>query len=205
MVFEKFESWTYQAPTAQEIHAVSWAFWSQRGYGLRATGPLSFQGRSFQSHIGIHRVVDVNVLSAGTDSVLQLRYRADVREDAAIGGAVVAVLLLPVAAVGAAVSWHEYETDWSRERWEYWNYLLTQGKAQVAPATPTPPLPSSPLVAPPPSPPPPPPPAAAPAPSPPPPPPPVVATPGRACPQCQAPVTGEGKFCASCGASIPPA
>ena len=189
MVFEKFEVWNFAAPGAKELHAASWQFWGQRGYSLLVTGPGTFQGRSFQSKLGIYRVVDVTVLPSGPGAVVQLRFRADVREDAAVGGAVVAVLLLPVAVVGAAISWHEYETDWSQERWAFWNYLVATAQASPAPnaSVPPPPFVSSPPG---------PLPSAPSAPSPP-------ASAGPRCPACGATVTGAGKFCASCGTAIP--
>lgn len=201
MVFEKFESWAFATPGPSELFPLAQNFWGQRGYGLQSTGPTSFRGRSFQSRLGIHRVVDVTILPAGSGSALQVRFRADVREDVAVGGVVVAVLLLPVAVVGAALSWHEYELDWSRERWEFWNFLIGIARAQPAPTTPAPSPPSSPLLGPtgvtpstgPAPPPPPPSPATG---SPPPPPVPV------SCPTCGAAATGEGRFCASCGSPI---
>lgn len=205
MVFEKFETWNFQSPGPEEVFSSSWNFWGQRGYQLQSTGPTSFRGRSFQSKLGIHRVVEITVVPSGSAATVQIHFRADVRSDVAAGGVVVAVLLLPVAVVGAAVSWHEYERDWSQERWDYWNSLTTGTHAQPAPGSTPPPPPSSPLLGPtsppPANPPPPPPPsstspAAAPAP-PAAPPAPVV------CPSCGKAVTGEGKFCASCGQAIP--
>lgn len=192
MVFEKFESWSWSAPPPAELFAKAWEFWGHRGYELTSTGGTSFRGRSFQSRIGIHRVVDVTVVPTPAGSVLQLRFRADVRADVAAGGAVLAVVLLPLAVVGAAVSWHEYESDWSRERWEFWNYLVALPGARVAEGGGGPPPPTAPLFDP----------------------GPPVAPPGGAtgtppasaelrCPQCHAVATGERRFCASCGAPIP--
>jgi hypothetical protein len=214
MVFEKFEAWTFLTPGPTELFAASWQFWGQRGYDLKSMGPSRFQGRSFQSTLGIHRVVDLTVLAAGSGSVVQTRFRADVREDVALGGVVVAVLLLPLAVVGAAISWHEYETDWSQERWAFWNFLVGGGKAQPAPNAPVPAAPAPPSAL---SQTPAPPadfpatgPGAAPLPT-------SVAGPVPSatkastmtvsttarCPACGMPATGEGKFCASCGVAIP--
>ena len=199
MVFEKFEAWNFASPGATDLHSSAWQFWGQRGYQLRPTGPGAFQGRSFQSKLGIHRVVDVTVLPSASGAVVQLRFRADVREDVAVGGAVVAVLLLPVAVVGAAISWHEYETDWSQERWAFWNHLVGTAQARPAASAPVPPVPapiggSAPAAGPS---------ASGPLPSSP------SALPGPgggplSCPACGAPVTGAGRYCASCGAAIPP-
>ena len=179
MVFEKFESWAFRSPQPASLYPQAWNFWAQRGYALHSTGPYALQGRSFQSKIGIHRVVDLTALDSGGGTVLQLRYRADVSPEAAAGGVVAAVLLLPLAVVGAAISWHEYETDWSRERWEFWNFLVSGAKAEPVAGAPLPPAPEAPVPS-------------------------VPTVPAlRTCPACQAPVTGEGRFCASCGAAIP--
>lgn len=201
MVFDKFEAWTFATPAAPEISASAQTYWSQRGYQLQSTGPTAFQGRSFRSKIGIYRVVDVTVRSSGAGAVVHLRYRADIRPEVAAGGVVVAVLLFPVAVVGAAISWHEYERDWSEERWDFWNFLLRSAKATPATATPPPPPPPPALGSSPSSPPT----AAASTPAAPPSSPaatrPVIGA--SVCPACAAPVTGEGKFCASCGAVLP--
>lgn len=200
-MFEKFEGWSFDSPSASEVHAASWAFWVQRGYQLQPNGPLSFQGRSYQSKIGIYRVVDVSVVPTTQGAHVQLRYRADVRPDFLAGGAIVAVLLLPVAVVGAAISWAEYESDWSEERWAFWSALVSGGKARPSPGAPPPPPPpvqstTSPL--------PPAPPTSGAPPAPPAPPTSPGGSPAaHGCPSCHAPVTGAGRFCASCGAAIP--
>ncbi|MDE1821431.1 MAG: zinc ribbon domain-containing protein [Euryarchaeota archaeon] len=205
-MFEKFESWTLVSPGPPELFTASWNFWSQRGYRLMSTGPASFQGRSFYSRLGLYRVVDVTVVPAGTGAMVQFRYRADVSEAGAVGGVVAAVILFPVAVVGGAISWHQYETDFENERWAFWNYLTAQ--MHVAPAAntvaPLPPPPEATPVASAPA-------AAAPAPATSAP----AATPAAAplpsggspaptgsCPACGKPLAGEGKFCHSCGAKI---
>ncbi len=193
MVFEKSETWTFGSPSAPELLASSQEFWTRRGYTLQSTSPSSFQGRSFHSTLGIYRVVEVLTSASGGGSTVQLRYRADVRADVAAGGAIVAVLLLPVAVVGAAISWHEYEADWSRERWDFWNFLVQTAQAKPTTAGTPPPPPAPPVTAP--APPPPPPPGPVPS--------AVVAAPSH-CASCGAALTGQGKFCSSCGAAAAP-
>ncbi len=195
MVFEKSEIWSFEAPSAPELLTAASGFWTQRGYSLQSTSATSFRGRSFHSTLGIHRVLDLVVTPSGTGAVVHLRYRADVRPEVAAGGAVVAVLLLPLAVVGAAISWHEYESDWSRERWDFWNFLVSGVKAQPLAAASSAPLAPSEGSAPP----------------PPPPPPGAVAgaapasgsPTASACPACGAAATGQGRFCSSCGTAIP--
>lgn len=205
-MFEKFESWTFSAPGPSELFQTSWKFWGERGYRLAATSPTSFQGRSFHSRLGLHRVVDVTILPSGAGAIAQLRYRADVTEAGAAGGVVLAVVLFPVAVVGGAISWHTYQRDFEEERWAFWNVLSRDGGAQPAPGTVIPVPPMTVAGTPPPSAPPatnyaPGAPAAT---SPPPatPPLPVTAPPSGGspvCKSCGAPLAGQGRFCASCG------
>lgn len=180
MVFEKQEVWNFDAPAPADLFGSAWTFWGQRGYQMSALGPETFQGRSFQSKLGIHRVVTITVLPAGSGGSVQIRFRADVRSDVAAGGVVVAVLLLPVAVAGAAISWHEYERDWSQERWDFWQHLTSKLSARPSAGTNTPPPPSSPLQTALSPPPPPPPPASAPPPPPAPPPAPGASAPAPA-------------------------
>lgn len=205
-MFEKFESWNFSSPTPAELFPSAWNFWTDRSYRLVSTGPTSFQGKSFHSRLGLHRVLDVTVLPSGSGTLVQLRYRADVTEAGAAGGVIAAVVLFPVAVVGGALSWHTYEKDFQEERWAFWNHLTGSLKATPAQGTHAPAPPS---VAPPP--PPPPPSSGTASPPPPPPPPPASGPPGLpdtsvpqpASPICQAcgkPLAGEAKFCASCGA-----
>lgn len=204
-MFEKVESWSFTSPGPANLFQVGWKFWGDRGYRLASTSPTSFQGRSFHSRLGLHRVVDISAVPAGAGSVVQMRYRADVTEAGAAGGAVVAVLLLPVAVVGGAISWHTYQKDFEEERWAFWNALTRDGGAQPAPGTlvPVPPMNASQAPAY----------ASAPAATPdaqgassaPPTAPslPTTAVPGGTCRSCGAPLAGQGKFCSSCGTAAP--
>ena len=216
MVFEKFENWTFASPSASELFSRSWTLSAQRGFQLHSASAAGVQGRSCQAKIGIQGVVDIAVLATGDGATVQLRFRADVRADVAAGGAVVAVLLLPVAVVGAALSWHEYEQDWSRERWEYWSFLVNTVSASPAVTSPPPPplAPSAGPVTP-----------SAPSATVPPRGGKVREAPGEArtqppgerdgapgdsregdasarCPSCGAPAAGAGRFCASCGTAM---
>jgi hypothetical protein len=160
--FEKFEVWQFSSPSATGVFSRSLAFWQQSGYATFPTGPGAFQGRSVQPRWGFHRVVDVAVYSSGPGAVVQVRFRASLTDEGLVAGAVVGLVYFPAAVVGGAVSWHEYEEDWQRARWAYWNFLVGALRAQPAPGTapavaiPPPPAPPPVAGAPPPPPPPPP-------------------------------------------------
>jgi hypothetical protein len=158
-MFEKFEAWSFSSPGSAEVFSRSMAFWQQSGYSVFPTGPATFQGRSLQPRLGFHRFVDVAVVPNGSGTMVQVRFRASVTDEGIVAGAVLGVVVWPVAVAGGAISWHEYEEDWQRARWAYWNFLVTALRAQPtspsAPAPSPPPAPSAENLPPPPPPPPP--------------------------------------------------
>jgi hypothetical protein len=141
-MFEKYETWAFPAPSAGELFRAAWDFFARSGYALAGAGPGSFIGRSFYPRLGIHRRVDITVLPQGSGGVVQMRFRADVTEEGIAVGAVAAVIFLPVAAVGAAISWHEYETDWIQVRQGLWGALALHARTGALPPPPPPPPPS---------------------------------------------------------------
>jgi hypothetical protein len=146
-VFEKYEAWPFSSPSSSTLFAQAMSFWQQSGYLVTPTSPQSFQGRSFQPRLGIHRLVDVTVFPSGSGATVQVRFRASVTDEGLVVGAVIGILALPVAAIGGAVSWHEYEQDWSAVRWGFWNFLIQTVRAvpltPVSVIPPSPPPPSS--------------------------------------------------------------
>lgn len=149
-MFEKYELWQFKSPGPGEILAQSMAFWQRAGYSVTPTTAQTFQGRSIQPRLGFHRIVDMAVFPSPEGlTTVQIHFRASLTDEGLVAGAVVGIILLPVAVVGGAISWNEYEEDWVRARWDYWNYLITLVRAQplvVAPAVP-PPVPPPPSFA----------------------------------------------------------
>jgi hypothetical protein len=150
-MFEKYEVWQFVRPSAPELLAHATAYWQQTGYAVTPTTSQTFQGRSVQPRLGFHRLVDITVLPAGEGAIVQLRFRASLTDEGLVAGAVVGVIFLPAAVVGGAISWHEYEEDWSRARSGFWNYLVGIAHAQplttASPPSPPPPPPPPPPTA----------------------------------------------------------
>lgn len=193
-MFEKYEVWTFPRPSAPEVFRASWDAWGRQGFALAAGPPGGFTGRSVIPKLGIHRHVEVTVVPNGTGATVHLKFRAAPTDEGLVAGGVAAVVFLPVAVVGGAISWNEYEQDWQRARSAFLGVLsaLSGQPPQGVPGPP--PAPPLPVVAPPTG--------SAPA-----SPPPVggdsPAAAPAACPACGATPPPGAKFCHGCGAAMP--
>lgn len=118
----------------------AWDWWSRQGFQLTKTGPYRFHGSSFYSRIGLRRECDVILDEAPGGTNVDLAFRAQITDAGLVAGAVTAVLLLPVAVVGGAISYTEYESDARNFMLAFWHFLgaATSGAGLQAPAMPTP-------------------------------------------------------------------
>lgn len=138
-MFERFESWLFTAPHAGDAFTAVWAAMSQAGFGLTSTSSCSFQGRSISPKWGLHRLLEITVLPWGEGANIQVRFRAAPTDEGLIVGVVGAVVLLPAAVVGAAISWDKYENDWQDTRTRLWSYLVQAANARPWSPTASPP------------------------------------------------------------------
>jgi len=110
-VFEKRDVRALANLKRDEAWTRAWDWWSRQGFRLEQTGPYQFRGASFYGRIGLRREVRLLLEeSAGTTRV-DLAFSASLTDEGLVGGAVAAVLFLPVAVVGGAISYTEYEAD----------------------------------------------------------------------------------------------
>ena len=170
---------------APDVWPRVWEWWQRAGFTLYHVGPNHFTGSSVYSKIGLSREIEVRLQEANDALYVDVAFRARITEAGAVGGAVAAVLLWPVAVVGGALSYSEYENEARALLANFWQHLwqVTGRPSQILfvtsppfgapyPVAPTPASPST-----------------------------------RACSRCGAGLAQEWKVCPYCGqaaGNVPP-
>ncbi len=112
-----------------DVWAKAWDWWQRAGFVLYHVGPNHFTGASYHSNLGLRREISVHLAEANDALYVDLGFRAQITNEGAAVGAVSAVVFFPVAVVGGAVSWSQYETDANNLMWGFWHFLWqTTGK-----------------------------------------------------------------------------
>jgi hypothetical protein len=119
-----------------------WDWWARAGFQLSQSGPTSLRGTSFYSNIGLRREFWLILSDAAGGSNVDLSLNAQITDEGLVVGAVSAVVFWPVAVVGGALSYSEYETDARNLMIAFWQFLYApttpagaaaQGSASVPP------------------------------------------------------------------------
>ncbi len=124
-MFEKRDVRSFPGLHRDDVGAKSWDWWGRQGFHLTKTGPYRFHGSSYYSRIGLRREFDLIVDDVSGGCNVNLTLNATITDEGLIAGAVTAVLLLPVAVLGGAVSYSEYETDARNLILAFWQFLST--------------------------------------------------------------------------------
>ncbi len=140
-MFEKRDVRSFPGLRRDDVWAKSWDWWGRQGFHLAKTGPYRFHGSSFYSRIGLRREFDLIVDEVPGGCNVDLTFSAQITDEGLIAGAVTAVLLLPVAVLGGAVSYSEYETDARNLILAFWQFLSTAPSGSAAKAPPAMPPP----------------------------------------------------------------
>ena len=122
-MLEKRDYRVIPGATAEEVWAKAWDWWQRAGFALYHVGPGHFTGSSVYSKIGLRREIDLRFMDANNALYVDLAFRARLTDEGAVGGAVAAVVFFPVAAVGGAISWSEYENEANALMANFWQLL----------------------------------------------------------------------------------
>jgi len=68
-------------------------------------------GEHSRPRLGLRRVCDVWLRESGGSTIVDVSFRAEITTEGAVVGAAAAVIFLPVAVVGGAFSWAEFDSD----------------------------------------------------------------------------------------------
>ncbi len=119
-----------------------WDWWSRQGFQLSQSAPTSLHGTSFYSRIGLRREVWVVLSDAPSGTNVDLSLNAQITDEGLIAGAVSAVLFWPVAVVGGAVSYSDYESDSNNLMMAFWQFVHSASAPAGSPQPPTPEVPA---------------------------------------------------------------
>ncbi len=108
---------------AADVWPRIWEWWQRAGFALYHVGPNHLTGSSVYSKIGLSREFEVRLQEANDALYVDVAFRARITEAGAVGGAAAAVLFWPVAVVGGALSYSEYEADARALLANFWQYL----------------------------------------------------------------------------------
>src|SRR6266571_4814731 len=122
-MFEKREVRSFPGLRRDDAWRRAWDWWGRQGFQLTKTGPYRFHGSSFYSRIGLRREFDAILDDAEGGTNVDLTFNAQITDEGLIAGAVTAAFLLPVAVLGGAVSYSEYETDARNSVLAFWQFL----------------------------------------------------------------------------------
>ncbi len=140
-MFQKREVHFVPGQKAPDLWPKVWDWWSRQGFHLAQTAPTSLSGTSFYSRIGLRRELWLVLSDAPNGCNADLSLNAQITDEGLVLGAVSAVIFLPVAVVGGAVSYSEYETDARNLMMAFWQYVYA---ATAPPGTPPPAIPEVP-------------------------------------------------------------
>ena len=165
---------------ASDVWAKTWDWWQRSGFALFHLGPNHFTGASYYSKIGLQREIEVRLQEANGALYVDVAFRARITEAGAIGGTAAEVLFWPMAVVGGALSWSEYDNEARALLASFWHFLwIETGKPSQILFVTTPPFGTPYPVTPPPAPP-----AA------------------KACTKCGGQLASEWRVCPYCGQPV---
>ena len=141
-MFQKREVRFIPNAKAADVWPRVWDWWGRQGFQLSQSGPYSMHGTSFYSRIGLRREVWLVLSDVANGVNVDLSLNAQITDEGLIAGAVSAVLFWPVAVVGGAVSYSDYETDSTNLMMAFWQFLNAISAPPGAPHPPGPEIPA---------------------------------------------------------------
>jgi hypothetical protein len=122
-MFSKRECRVYIGVRREQIYAQTCDFWTRQGFFVAQVSPYNIQGQSYFSKIGLRREFYLTLGDNGNGTIADLTLNARISDEGMVGGAAAAVLFFPVAVIGGAMSYTEYESDAGRLISSFWFYM----------------------------------------------------------------------------------
>jgi hypothetical protein len=115
-------------------------FWRGQGFYVGQISPFHITGESYHSTVGLKREFSLMMHEEGGSTYLDLEFKAKITDEGLIGGAAATTIFWPVAVVGGAYSYSEYENDAQRLMGSFWSYVdqVTNSRGTFSQAPPPP-------------------------------------------------------------------
>jgi len=140
-MFEKREVRVVPGARREDLWTRSWDWWARQGFHLTQTSSYRMHGSSFYSRIGLRREFDLAIDDTPAGPAVDLKLNAQLTDEGLVAGAVSAIVFFPVAVVGGALSYSEYETDARNLMVAFWQYIYAASAAGTSAASPIPAVP----------------------------------------------------------------
>ncbi|MFA5896877.1 MAG: zinc ribbon domain-containing protein [Thermoplasmata archaeon] len=133
-MFEKREVRMISGVRREDLWAKAWDWWGRAGFHLSQSGPYRMMGSSFYSRIGLKREFELSLDDVSGGCSVDLRVNAQITDEGVVLGGISAIVFWPVAVVGGAVSYTQYEDDARNLMIAFWQHVY----ALAAPGAPAP-------------------------------------------------------------------
>ncbi|UCE35998.1 MAG: hypothetical protein JSW00_10585 [Thermoplasmata archaeon] len=141
-MFEKRDYRVYQGVDREQIYQQVCDFWTRQGFYVAQISPFHIQGHSYHQKIGLRREFFLRMNEHDGNTYIDLQLQARISDEGLIGGAAAAIIFWPVAVVGGALSYSEYENDANNLMINFWGFVdqITniRGTMSQAPQVPSP-------------------------------------------------------------------
>jgi hypothetical protein len=144
-MFDRRDYRIYQGVNKDGLYPQICDWWARQGFYVAQIYPFHIQGSSYYSKIGLRREFNLRMDDRDGSTHFDLNLRASITDEGLVGGVAAAVLLWPVAVVGGALSYNEYEKDARNLMVAFWTFLdqISGTRGSMAPNIPQPPQPGS--------------------------------------------------------------
>ena len=125
----------YSGAKREDMYPQICDYWARQGFYVGQISPFHIRGESYHSNIGLRREFYLRLDEHEGSTYIDLTFRARITDEGAIGGTAAAVLFWPVAVIGGAVSYSEYEKDATNLMFSFWGFVdqIAKQKGHSAP------------------------------------------------------------------------
>jgi hypothetical protein len=139
-MFEKRDFRMYEGVSKSQIYPEICDFWARQGFCVAQLSQFNIHGQSYHQKIGLRREFTLWIYEEGGKIYINLQLQARITDEGLVGGAAAAVIFWPVAVVGGALSYSEYEQEAKNLMASFWNHMnQITGKSSVPVQSPPPP------------------------------------------------------------------